>query len=67
MANNAVWQVFHFLCILAHIGMVAAGMATFVVNSVGDVTSGDLQSEDYTTHVAYPWAAGGIVSYSPEE
>ena len=64
MANNAVWQVLHFLCILAHIGMFAAGIATFAVNGVGDVTGGDDEPGDYATHVAYPWAVGGIVSYS---
>ena len=64
MANNAVWQVLHFLCILAHIGMFAAGLASFLVNGVSDVTGGGDEIPDYANHVAYPWAVGGIVSYS---
>ena len=63
MANNAVWQVLHLLSILAHIGMFAAGLATFVVNGVGDVAGG---SGNYVNHIAYPWAVAGIVSYSPD-
>ena len=64
MANNAIWQVLHFLCILAHVGMFAAGLATFVVNRVRDVTGGCDEIPDYANHVAYPWAVAGIVSYS---
>ena len=65
MANNAVWQVLHFLCILAHIGMVAAGIATFVVNGVGNVTGGVDDAFRNYANTVYPWAVGGIVSYSP--
>ena len=62
MANNAVWQVLHFLCILAHIGMIAAGGATFTVNGLGNAF-GDHPPN--VVHVFYPWAVIGIVSYSP--
>lgn len=60
MANNAVWQVLHLLCILAHISMFAAGIATFVVNEFGGRNSDDFAD------VIYPWAVCGIVSYSPK-
>lgn len=62
MANSAVWQVLHFLCILAHIGMIAVGAATFVVNAVTNF--GDVNGGDHMTDVIYPWAVGGIVSCS---
>ena len=56
MANNTVYQVMHFLCILAHIGMIAAGIVTFVING----SDSDPSNE---SHVTYPWAVGGIVSH----
>ena len=69
MANNAVWQVLHFLCILAHIGMLAAGIVTFIVNAVGgssDMPGGGGDAfRNSMIHSVYPWAVGAIVSYSP--
>ncbi len=79
MANSTVWQVLHFLCILAHIGLTVAGIATFVVNSTSDLTGGfeyfndpngferaSNWALDHFILAVYPWAVAGIVSYSPD-
>ena len=57
MANNAVWQTSHFLCIFAHIGMIIVGIVIFVIN--GEDLEGDMNNE---AHVMFPWATAGIVS-----
>ena len=53
MANNTTWQVSHFLCIVGHIGLIATGIVTFVIDG--------FNGKDYTA-VALSGAAGGIVS-----
>lgn len=79
MVDHDVWQVFHLLSILAHIGMMLAGGATFVSmseKSLSNFDNKDLLSVNFhrTTKFVlterqsptYPWAVSAMVSYSPD-
>ena len=79
MVDHDVWQVFHLLSILAHIGMMVAGAVTFVsmgFQSLSTFDSIDLVNVDLhsmtkfvpTEHQSpmYSWAVFTIVSYSPD-
>jgi len=56
--------------------MTVAGIATFAVNNISDLNSGDVNFGDFERardwaldnfiHAVYPWAVAGIVSYSPD-
>lgn len=71
MANNAVWQVLHLLCIVAHIGMLFTSVAAWVVNSheeFDEFRHGNIfrhgNMDVNSPKVVYPWRVIPLVSFS---